>query len=555
MEMQIRMVSLSVLSPYAIVIFQPFSDIYEILFITGPMYHNGIYHLFYQYNPYSATWGNITWGHSVSDDLVNWIHLEHALVGTEPYDINGCCSGSTTFLTPEKPVILYTGGNYKNRQTQNLAWPKNLSDPFLSEWEKAPQNPLMNPIDDIDPKYFRDPTTAWKGPDGKWRVLVGNQMNDHGQALLYTSTDFVRWTRSKNPLHSSNKTTMWDCPDFYPVSINGNSKKRRILWAWIPESDADSDDLKKGWSGLQSVPRSILLSKNHRQLIQWPIKEIEKLRGEEGCNGQQMKCKCIRNESRKIGCRVAKGLQSCKEAAELPKDASCSQSGCYLFQISNERLLMRKVELKSYASLHFMCSALHLLPLDVKISFDLPSLKEAELMGPSWADPQLLCSQKAASVRGKVGPFGLLVLASKGLKEKTAVFFRVFRSSHDKYVVLMCSDQSRSSLREGLDITTYGAFMDIDPSQEKISLRTLIDHSIIESFGGKGRSCITARVYPKLAIGNEAELYAFSNGTLDVTISRLKAWSMKKAHLVSSNDIRSHQVSLMRSQQFNLKQK
>ncbi|GLT25585.1 hypothetical protein SLA2020_007060 [Shorea laevis] len=78
-----------------------------------------------------------------------------------------------------------------------------------------------------------------------------------------------------------------------------------------------------------------------------------------------------------------------------------------------------------------------------------------------------------------------------------------------------------------------------------------IDHSIIESFGGKGRSCITARVYPKLAIGNEAELSAFNNGTLDVTISRLKAWSMKKAHLVSSNYIRSHRVPLMRSQQFN----
>ncbi|GLT25584.1 hypothetical protein SLA2020_007050 [Shorea laevis] len=325
----------------------------------------------------------------------------------------------------------------------------------------------------INPKYFRDPTTAWKGPDGKWRVLVGNQMNGHGQAVLYTSTDFVRWTRSRNPLHSSNKTTMWECPDFYPVSINGkygvdnssqdkftkhilkasiinthdyyilgnysvktdhfspdtdfkgdasdlrydygkfyasktffdSSKKRRILWAWIPESDTDSDDIKKGWPGLQSVPRSILLSKNHRKLIQWPIKEIEKLREK----------------------KVSFGIKEIKGGSVLKVPGITAAQA------------------------------------DVKVSFDLPSLKEAELMDPSWADPQLLCSQKAASVRDKVGPFGLLVLASKGLKEQTAVLFGVFRSSHGKYVVLMCSDQSRSSLREGLDITTYGAFMDMDP--------------------------------------------------------------------------------------------
>ncbi|EOY29919.1 Cell wall invertase-like protein [Theobroma cacao] len=46
---------------------------------NGPMYFNGVYHLFYQYNPYAAVWGNMTWGHSVSYDLVNWIHLERAL--------------------------------------------------------------------------------------------------------------------------------------------------------------------------------------------------------------------------------------------------------------------------------------------------------------------------------------------------------------------------------------------------------------------------------------------------------------------------------------------
>ena len=59
-----------------------------------------------------------------------------------------------------------------------------------------------------------------------------------------------------------------------------------------------------------------------------------------------------------------------------------------------------------------------------------------------------------------------------------------------------------------------------------------IDHSIVESFGGEGRTCITARVYPELAINEEAHLYVFNNGTQSVKISRFDAWSMKKAEMV-----------------------
>lgn len=71
------------------------------------------------------------------------------------------------------------------------------------------------------------------------------------------------------------------------------------------------------------------------------------------------------------------------------------------------------------------------------------NLEKAETFDPKWTDPQILCSQKGASVEGSLGPFGLLVMASKSLEEHTAVFFRVFKGQN-KYVVLMCSDQSRS---------------------------------------------------------------------------------------------------------------
>ena len=95
----------------------------------------------------------------------------------------------------------------------------------------------------------------------------------------------------------------------------------------------------------------------------------------------------------------------------------------------------------------------------------------------------------------------------------------------------MCSDQSRSSLNQANDKTTYGTFLNVDPLQEKLSLRSLIDHSVVESFGGGGKSCITARVYPTLATYDAAHLHAFNYGTQNVKITNLTAWSMKKARI------------------------
>ncbi|KAL2896317.1 Beta-fructofuranosidase cell wall isozyme [Bienertia sinuspersici] len=186
--------------------FQPLRN-----WMNGPMYYKGVYHLFYQYNPYSVIWGNMTWGHSISHDLVNWIHLEHALNPVEPYELGGCYSASITMLLGEKPVIFYTGSDAKKFQSHNLAFPKDPSDALLREWIKSPHNPVMDATDgDIDPRNFRDPTTAWQAADGTWQVLIGGKIDGRGVAFL-----------SEQLLHSSANTGMWECPDFYPVSING----------------------------------------------------------------------------------------------------------------------------------------------------------------------------------------------------------------------------------------------------------------------------------------------------------------------------------------------
>ncbi|KAL8498982.1 hypothetical protein ACS0TY_022079 [Phlomoides rotata] len=520
---------------------------------NAPMYYNGVYHFFYQYNPNAAVWGNISWGHAVSYNLIDWIHLETALDPTDPYDINGVWSGSATILPDEnKPVIFYTGGNIADDQLQNLAMPKDPSDPLLREWVKSPHNPLLIPGGDIGVNLFRDPTTAWRKPDKTWCVTIGSEIGGHGTALLYRSSDFIKWKRADKPLHSSNKTGMWECPDFFPVSINGvegldtsvnrvgvkhvlkvsfsgldyyvigsydsmtdefsvdefdfmddrvqlrydygifyasksfydEGKQRRVLWAWIPEAESEANDVARGWSGLQSLPRSVVLDGTGKQLIQWPIEEVEKLR----------------------------------DTHFTLKDKELE--GGSLFKIEGIT--------GSQA--------------DVEVSFRVPNLEGVELIDDEQAiNPQSLCIQKNASVEGAFGPFGLLVLASDDLTEQTAIFFRIFKHGA-KNVVLMCSDQSRSSLQTTVKEPIFGTFLDVDPNHE-ISLRTLVDHSMVESFGGKGKSCITSRAYPKVATFENSHIYLFNNGAKSVTISSVDAWSMKKAQIEQVHTRRKPSIS------------
>ncbi|XP_027333666.1 beta-fructofuranosidase, insoluble isoenzyme CWINV1-like [Abrus precatorius] len=509
---------------------------------NGPMYYKGVYHFFYQHNPYAPTFGKIVWGHSVSYDLINWIHLNHALEPSEPYDIHGCYSGSATIIHGQKPVIMYTGGDNNKHQVQNLTMPKNLSDPFLREWVKHPQNPVMTPPNGVEMKSFRDPTTAWEGSDGKWRVIIGAKNGDEGKALIYRSEDFVNWTVHHNPLYTSDSSGMLECPDFFPVFISGTkngvdtsvqnssvkhvlklsfqnkqqehyllgnyhpdqekfipdadftrtsvelildhgnfyaaktffdyAKSRRILWGWSKENDTTQDDLDKGWAGLQCIPRQVWLDKSGKRLIQWPIEEVEKLRDK---------------QITIIGEKIIGG--STLEVTGI----TASQA-------------------------------------DVEVLFELPALESAEWLDPSEVDPHLLCSEEYASRSGTIGPFGLLALASEDRAEHTAIFFRIYRAPN-RYVCLMCSDHSRSSTRQDLDKSTYGTIFDIDPNLKTISLRSLIDRSIIESFGDEGRVCITSRVYPSLAIDGDAHLYVFNMGSQSVGISKLNAWSMKHAEI------------------------
>jgi len=100
------------------------------------------YHLFFQYNPFGPIWGNMSWYHVSSTDLVTWEPLPVALWPNSSYDQLGVFSGSTTIVN-DVPTIAYTCVDPVRGQQQCFAMPANTSDPFLVDWIKNSANPVI----------------------------------------------------------------------------------------------------------------------------------------------------------------------------------------------------------------------------------------------------------------------------------------------------------------------------------------------------------------------------------------------------------------------------
>jgi beta-fructofuranosidase len=290
---------------------------------NGPIFWNGMYHMFFQYNPNAAVWGDMHWAHAVSPDMIHWRHLPVALAPTPGWaDADGCFTGSAvddhgtaTFLytgvkksTPEMATL--RDGSSNLREVQCLA---TSNDPDLRTWTKW-KTPVIEPPADPLLTGFRDPF-LWRDGD-VWYLGVGSGVRKQGgRVLLYRSKDLRQW-EYLHPLASGKLTgheninpvdsgEMWECPDFFPLGAKHvllystagkvawetgeldpkelifhsqrsgvldhgayyaqktqlDAKGNLILWGWIPEKRPDSELIAAGWAGSMALPRVLSLDK------------------------------------------------------------------------------------------------------------------------------------------------------------------------------------------------------------------------------------------------------------------------------------------------------
>ncbi|XP_042378263.1 beta-fructofuranosidase 1-like [Zingiber officinale] len=509
---------------------------------NAPVYYEGWYHLFYQYNPDSAVWGNITWGHAVSHDLVHWLYLPVTMVPDRWYDANGVWTGSATLLPDGRLAVLYTGSTAESVQVQNLAFPADPTDPLLLSWAKHGENPVLVPPPEVQAKDFRDPTTAWFVGDA-WHVAIGskNDTRRHaGIVLVYRTVDFLKYELLPGALHEVEGTGMWECVDFYPVatesatgldtSAPAGPDVKHVLKASLDDDKHDYyaigryDASRNSWEpdepaadvgiGLRYDYGKFYASKTFFD----PAKRRRVLWGWVG-------------ETDSERADVAKGWASLQA---IPRTVVFDQkTGSNLLQWPVEEVERLRIAGKEFANVTLAAGSV--VPLDVGAA-TLDIVAEFTVNKSALADVGYNCSTSGgAAGRGALGPFGLLVLADRDRLEQTAVYFYVGRRTDGGITTHFCQDELRSSLAGDLAKRVYGSLVPVLDG-ETLSLRIMVDHSIVESFAQGGRRCITSRVYPTRVYG-QTQIFLFNNATAgDVTCKSVKVWQMDSASIRPFND-------------------
>ena len=175
---------------------------------NGMFYKDGVWHLYYQYNPYGSQWENMTWAHSTSTDLMHWENQGEVI---QPDALGTIFSGNsvvdkenTAGFGKDVVIAFYTSAG--NAQTQSLAY---STDNGMS-FKKYANNPIIT----SDVPDFRDPKVFWNDDLNQWNLILasGQQMN------IYSSKNLKDWKyESCFGEEYGNHGGVWECPDLLKI--------------------------------------------------------------------------------------------------------------------------------------------------------------------------------------------------------------------------------------------------------------------------------------------------------------------------------------------------
>ncbi|MFV1967271.1 MAG: glycoside hydrolase family 32 protein [Pirellulaceae bacterium] len=448
---------------------------------NGAIFWKGKYHLFFQYNPERAKWGNVHWGHAVSEDLVHWTDLPIALApGPGSPDKAGCYSGSAVVYN-DRVALLYHG-------IPSGICLATSNDDDLIAWTKSPHNPVIAPPTDPDAEWKEHAPNIWREGDTYYLLSgshVGSPRNvgsSRDTAFLFQSQDLVHWSYMHR-LYEPGEESDNACPDFFPLGrkhvmmmashtrggqyyvgtyanhrftierhgrMNSSLFKpgtnlfvigdliattswlddagRRIMIAWIGEGRTQAAQLESDWAGVMTLPRVLSLNDDDTLRIE-PAPEFKSLR---------------RNHRHRSDIR-------------LPKDEPIS-----LEDIRGDRL-------------------------EIAATFE----------------------------GGDAKSYGLNVRCSADGKQQTRIIY-------DPQSASLSIDISQSSDSPAVvDRSGQVLPLELRPG-EPLKLRVFIDRSVLEVFAN-GRQCVTKRIYPDRPDSLGVEAFAIG---ADATLQSLDGWDM-----------------------------
>ena len=192
---------------------------------NGLVWHDGEYHLFFQYNPHGDIWGHMSWGHAISRDLLNWEHMPVAIPEKDGImAFSGCAvvdvANTSGFGKDDvAPLVAIYTGHREGIQDQRLAYSTDKG----RTWTMYEGNPVL----DIGIADFRDPKVFWHEPTKRWVMAVALSLER--KIAFYSSQNLKDWKPLSHFGPVGSVKGIWECPDLFEVPVEGTDRKRWML--------------------------------------------------------------------------------------------------------------------------------------------------------------------------------------------------------------------------------------------------------------------------------------------------------------------------------------
>ena len=187
---------------------------------NGMFYKDGVWHLYFQYNPYGSQWENMTWGHSTSTDLIHWTFqgapIEADAWGTIFSGSAVVDHNNTAGFGKGAVVAMYTSAG--ENQTQSIAYSNDNGQTFT----KYDGNPVLT----SNTPDYRDPHVFWNEDIKRWNMIMAE-----GQHMdIYSAADLKEWKlESQFGAENGNHGGVWECPDLMKMKVRGTDQYKWML--------------------------------------------------------------------------------------------------------------------------------------------------------------------------------------------------------------------------------------------------------------------------------------------------------------------------------------
>ncbi len=449
---------------------------------NGMFYKDGVYHLYFQYNPYGSVWGNMHWGHSTSIDLMHW-NFEGCAIVPDAWGaiFSGSCvvdHENTAGFGKEAVVAFYTSAKstpWGDIQMQSMAYSLDNGKTFT----KYEGNPILTSSE----KDFRDPKVFWYAPGKHWVMIlaVGQHME------IYSSVNLKEWKKeSEFGAMQGAHGGVWECPDLVEIPVEGTREKKWVLICNLNPGGPFGGSAAQYFVGSFDGKKFVNESPTQTKWMDWGKDNYATVTWNNAPDGRCIALGWMSNW------QYANNVptRQYRSANTLARDLTLYREGQELYLKSTPSVEVKKARGKKVSIPSFRVSEKHEI---VNLFEDNQGAYEVEIL-----------IQNAGASK-----IAFCLLNDKG--EKVSMYYDLNR----KQFVMDRSESGTVDFSKDFPAVTV-APANVD---KELTLRLFVDRSSIEAFGEDGKFVMTNLVFPSqpyVKMCFEADKNGYAVKTLNV---------------------------------------